>query len=1004
MSQDTNLFSAFKRPRETISGITSIPQPTSALKRSASNQGLQQGGRPSAPNFRHSMLPARSGGSLAGNLLDMGAQASNRRESRIGGLGGGGGGFNIPSSRKSYAPTSSTPQMMDQRRSSIYSRPSMGANIGGGAGGSFFGSSGGSAIAGAGLGKVTDPRPLRDPNFRNKMAQEIQEYLLRYNFELETKHNLGPKALSSPMQKDFTTIFQWLYHRMDPNFKFSLKSVETEVMPLLKGIKYPYLGNITKAQLGAVGGANNWPTYLGLLHWMVQLVQALENFDSGHYDDAIEQQSLDIGTSKVGYRYLSQCYTTWLNDDDDFSPFKDEMVEEFEARSAQDQESLVVLKAEYDQLVSAISELEDESGKSPLDRLKSEGETLRNDQDKFRKFIDHQREKMGHIKAVNAALKDEGEASRQEITRLEVEKAELQQAVDRQGLSTADIDRMNTEREKLIKGLEGVEIKLEEANGVAAGREAEALKKLELLEHAVKRYNELGYKIGVTSNGQSCEIDIIPLTKAAQSAPEGSSGDDERLLYDVGVGYNPRQVLTLDLRHDVKPTLNTFRNEIATRIHSAQDVSIKNQDRLDNIQETLKDKSEELETLEAKLSAVNDEYSEIKETSATETSASNAEIEKLERELQSMRINAQSGLLALEQRLQSVNIEYDQLAHGAHVLREFYHAEIEKMLQTIINLKMHIQGSLAGWDAETLEELETYRESLDKKLSTGTLTRDAKEIALCISYFKIQLSRPKVVVLGHSTGCQDIMHYLCRLEVSQQAHGQLDGAILQAPVSDREALAMMMGKETYERSWKHAQRLVKSGRGGDIMPAQITKEVFEAPCSAFRWYSLTSPNMDGEDDFFSSDIGEDILEGTFGAVVPAGTPLLVCYSGEDEFVPLTVDKEGLVEKWVRVCVRKGVNVDVKNSGVVKKATHNFAGCEGEVFEDFLGRVRRFLKVVEDGGKFGAGGAGTTTTTTTTTTTSNATTATTATSTITTTTTVGISGTGGLGGGLMSSKV
>ncbi|KAF3081832.1 hypothetical protein TWF569_000849 [Orbilia oligospora] len=277
---------------------------------------------------------------------------------------------------------------------------------------------------------------------------------------------------------------------------------------------------------------------------------------------------------------------------------------------------------------------------------------------------------------------------------------------------------------------------------------------------------------------------------------------------------------------------------------------------------------------------------------------------------------------------------------------------------------------------------------------TGTLTRDAKEIALCISYFKIQLSRPKVVVLGHSTGCQDIMHYLCRLEVSQQAHGQLDGAILQAPVSDREALAMMMGKETYERSWKHAQRLVKSGRGGDIMPAQITKEVFEAPCSAFRWYSLTSPNMDGEDDFFSSDIGEDILEGTFGAVVPAGTPLLVCYSGEDEFVPLTVDKEGLVEKWVRVCVRKGVNVDVKNSGVVKKATHNFAGCEGEVFEDFLGRVRRFLKVVEAGGKFEAGGGGTTTA---------AAAAATATSTITTTT-VGISGTGGLGGGLMSSKV
>ncbi|KAF3938024.1 hypothetical protein ABW19_dt0210585 [Dactylella cylindrospora] len=613
MSQDTHLFSAFKRPRETLSAmnnVSSIPQPTSALKRSASNQGLQ-GPRPAQPNFRHSMLPPRAGGSLVrtssgGNLVDMGTQGGNRRDSRM--------GFNMPSSRKSYAPTTTTPQVMDQRRSSMYSRPSVGAN----SGGSFFGSSGTSAITGAGAGKVTDPRPLRDPGFRNKMVQDIQDYLIRYNFELDTKHILGPKALTSPMQKDFVMIFQWLYHRIDPDFKFSLKGLETEAIPLLKAIKYPYLGNITKAQLGAVGGANNWPTYLGLLHWMVQLIQALEGFEAGHYDDAIEQQNLDIGTAKVGYRFLSQCYTAWLNDEDDFSPFKNEMIQEFEARSAQDQENLVLLQADYDELVKLIGELEDESGKSPLDRLTSEGETLRNDQEKFRKYIDHQREKTAQIATMLVTLKTECENIKREIAKLESEKSELQAAVDRQGLSTGDIDRMNTEREKLMKGLEATEAKLEEALSIAANRESEALKKLELLEHAVKRYNELGYKIGVTStgiNGQTYEIDIIPLSKAAQSAPEGSSGDDERLLYDVGIGYNPRQVLNLDLRHEVKPTLNKFRGDIATRIHTAQDVSIKNQDKLDNIQETLKDKAEELETLEAKLSAFNDEYSEIKEVS-----------------------------------------------------------------------------------------------------------------------------------------------------------------------------------------------------------------------------------------------------------------------------------------------------------------------------------------------------------------------------------------------------
>ncbi|EWC46227.1 hypothetical protein DRE_04605 [Drechslerella stenobrocha 248] len=961
MSQDTHLFSAFKRPRETLSAInnnmSAIPQPTSSLKRVASNQGLQ-GPRPAQPNFRHSMLPPRTGGSLArtssgGNLVDMGITSANPRDSRIGGGGGANGFANMPSSRKSYAPTSSAPQSTDHRRSSVYSRPSMGA----GPSSSFFGSAGSSAIAVAGTGKVADPRPLRDPAFRGKMAQDVQDFLIQYNFEMETKHTLGPKALLSPMQKDFVMIFQWLYHRIDPSYKFSMRGLETEAIPLLKAVKYPYLGNITKAQLGAVGGANNWPTYLGLLHWMVQLIQAVENFDDGQYDDAIEQQNLDIGTAKVGYRYLSQCYMRWLNDEDDFTPFKEDMIQEFEERSAQDQEILVGLQADYDELVKAISELEDESGKSPLDKLKSEGETLRNDQEKFRKYTEHQREKTAHFQTINTALREEGEAARAEIARLEVEKTELQTTVDRQGLSTGDIDRMNTEREKLTKGLETVEAKLEEALAVAANKEAEALKKLELLEHAVKRYNELGYKIGATStgiDGQTYEIDIIPLSKAAQSAPDGSSGDDERLLYDVGVGYGPRQVLNLDLRHDVKPTLNKFRGEIATRIHTAQDVSIKNQDKLDNIQETLKDKAEELETLEARLSAVNDEYSEIKETSATETSASNAEIEKLERELQSMRINAQSGLLALEQRLQSVNIEYDQLTHGAHVLREWYHAEVEKMLQGIIHLKMHVQDSLAAWDEEVDKELEGYRETLEKKIGTSSLHRDAKEIALCISYFKIQLSRPRVVLMGHSTGCQDVMEYLCRLEVSQQADGQLDGAILQAPVSDREALAMIMGPDAYDRSWKHAQKLVRAGKGAEIMPAQITKGIFEAPCTASRWYSLTSPLHDGADDFFSSDTPAENLEQTFGRITPARTPLLILYSGADEFTPPAVDKKALVDRWVEVCRRNGVAVDVANSGVVAGATHNYAGCAEPVVQDFLGRVNRFLDAVMAASIVGAG--------------------------------------------------
>ena len=43
---------------------------------------------------------------------------------------------------------------------------------------------------------------------------------------------------------------------------------------------------------------------------------------------------------------------------------------------------------------------------------------------------------------------------------------------------------------------------------------------------------------------------------------------------------------------------------------------------------------------------------------AAETNASNAKTEKLERDLQTLRIGLNSGVLALDQKLQSVTIEY----------------------------------------------------------------------------------------------------------------------------------------------------------------------------------------------------------------------------------------------------------------------------------------------------------------------------------------------------------
>ena len=106
------------------------------------------------------------------------------------------------------------------------------------------------------------------------MANELLNYFTNNNFELEAQISLTNKSLSSPTQKEFNVMFQWLYKRIDPGYRF-MKSMDAEIPPLLTQLHYPFEKSITKSQIAAVGG-NNWHTFLGLLHWLMQLAQSIQ--------------------------------------------------------------------------------------------------------------------------------------------------------------------------------------------------------------------------------------------------------------------------------------------------------------------------------------------------------------------------------------------------------------------------------------------------------------------------------------------------------------------------------------------------------------------------------------------------------------------------------------------------------------------------------------------------------------------------------------------------------
>lgn len=166
----------------------------------------------------------------------------------------------------------------------------------------------------------------------------------------------------------------------------------------------------------------------------------------------------------------------------------------------------------------------------------------------------------------------------------------------------------------------------------------------------------------------------------------------------------------------------------------------------------------------------------------------------------------------------------------------------------------------------------------------------------------------------------------------------VDGGLIQAPASDREAILLdPKGAASYEKDCKAAQAMVDAGNGDQILPVKA----FPCPVTAKRWLSLASPNHDGDDDYFSSDLTDEKLMRNFGAL-PAKSPLCILYSGADEYVPPSIDKEALVKRWIGIIKRGEGIVDEANSGVMEGASHNLEKDSEDVVQRLVKRVLGFL--------------------------------------------------------------
>ena len=164
------------------------------------------------------------------------------------------------------------------------------------------------------------------------------------------------------------------------------------------------------------------------------------------------------------------------------------------------------------------------------------------------------------------------------------------------------------------------------------------------------------------------------------------------------------------------------------------------------------------------------------------------------------------------------------------------------------------------------------------------------------------------ILSGQSTGCQKITYYQFR-----RKKRSVLALVLLAPADDYNFQLKLLKKKKHKESLKIARRLVRTGRGRELMPLDVEPNYF----SAKRYYELYSP-QGIEGNLFN-------YEGELKAVSKIKIPILAVFGSKEEYAAMPVPR------MLKILSNKFKHPYSKGA-LIKGADHCFCLMEEEMEE------------------------------------------------------------------------
>ncbi|KAF9690194.1 hypothetical protein SADUNF_Sadunf01G0170300 [Salix dunnii] len=271
-----------------------------------------------------------------------------------------------------------------------------------------------------GVGRTADP--YTDKAHQASAIRAINAYLSSHSSKL-----LPPN--SAPSGKDITETLKSLLHQLD----YETTKLEDDLASILKSLNCPFKFN--KSTLRAPNTPHNWPSYVAIIHWLVQLAMYREDL-AAKTGSLVENNSM--------FMYALDSYLSYIRGNDDSVL---ELDNEFMGKLGKERESVLenvrVLEASFKEIEAKAEALR--AGPTERERLEKERSVLEEDVKKFHAMIGEFSQGIEVLEKGLEEKRKEMETKVEEKKKLDEENDELKKRVEEQSFNPRDAERMKRE-------------------------------------------------------------------------------------------------------------------------------------------------------------------------------------------------------------------------------------------------------------------------------------------------------------------------------------------------------------------------------------------------------------------------------------------------------------------------------------------------------------------------------------------------------------------------------